>query len=200
MSRFRGIKIKTAQWIFILYCVMFFISFALCSASIAQENAAVREARIKTAVVYYLAKFITWPENTFQKSKRPLSVCTIGSKLILDFLEKTFDGKQVHNRSVKITRLMHEVKSPQLSSCDIVYLEEVSEQQTAGILKAITNLSILSISGQKDITDVGGMVWLFKDKNRVRIKINPKVAEKARLKVSSEILNIAEVVDDTDRE
>ena len=60
--------------------------------------------------------------------------------------------------------------------------------------------SVLTVGEQEGFAVRGGIVNLTKEKNKVRFEINLDAAKRAGLKMSSQLLKLAKVIHDTDKE
>ena len=61
------------------------------------ETAAASENAIKAAIVFKIAKFVSWPEQAFNGISEPLSVCLHQSDPLADALN-SLSGKAIHGR------------------------------------------------------------------------------------------------------
>ena len=165
----------------------------LCSADSVGASETEREARIKAAVMYYLVKFIEWPTEVFQSDSSPFGFCIGGEDSIGPYVKKALAKKRVRGRSIDI-RLLDKSLDSSGEGCNAIYYSKEFPSQKEGLANAIS-ANVLTISSEKDITADNGMVFLYEESNKVRIKISLSVTKSAKLKVSSELLNIAEVVE-----
>ena len=62
------------------------------------------------------------------------------------------------------------------------------------MLASLKQLPILTVSDAEGFADAWGIVQLFIETNRIRFAINPKAAERARLRLSSKLLSLARIV------
>jgi len=61
------------------------------------------------------------------------------------------------------------------------------------ILKALRGKSVLTVSDMDGFTSQGGMIQLVELENRISIRINPDSIEKGKLRVSSKLMQIAQI-------
>ncbi|MDC0358035.1 YfiR family protein [Oligoflexia bacterium] len=188
----------TTQWQGVVHTSLISISlFLLLTASVVSaETPKVREGRIKAACLYYLAKFVDWPKQSFVKQDAPMRLCILGQDLLNDHIVDTFKDKTVHGRKVEVSFLPKLVSEDALKACHILYFGSSPPRNMSQLLKHLQNKPHLTVGGNDQIISWGGMVELVREQNRIRIMIDRSIANKAGLSVSSELLSIATLVNE----
>jgi hypothetical protein len=169
----------------------FIMALLLCAGAVPvnAEPRAFDEYAIKAGFVYNFAKFVEWPADAFRDSQSPLVICIVGNDPFgskLDVLE----NKTVLGRKLVIRRL---AILDDILKCQGLFISRSENSQLPAILKAARNKNILTISEAPNFCRSGGMINLFLDGDKVRFEINIRNAEKARLKISSHLLNLAKI-------
>ena len=80
-------------------------------------------------------------------------------------------------------------------SCDLVYVTHDESGHTAALLERYAGLPVLMVSDAPDFIDDGGMVALSFDDGRVGMTINVTAYESVGLTISSQLLELAQVVE-----
>jgi len=62
---------------------------------------------------------------------------------------------------------------------------------SSGFLQKISKYAILSIGSQKDFTQLGGIIYLFAEDQKLRFYINNTAATGSGLKISSQLLKLS---------
>ena len=158
--------------------------------SYAAEPSQVREGRIKSALLYYLAKFVQWPPESFDGNS-PFKLCLLGNDALNTFVESTMKDKTVHGRIIEVVFSPTVKPASEYRKCNVLYFGNVDRESAKRILTSSSSFGILTVSSQPDFTKVGGLVHLFEENNKFRIKINIKNTERAKLSVSSELLQVS---------
>ncbi|MHC4182693.1 MAG: YfiR family protein [Planctomycetota bacterium] len=153
------------------------------------ESTASPEHLIKAAFVYKFAKFVEWPSNVFEDVTDPLTLCMLGEDPMGDAL-KFIKGKTIKGRQLSVKRIMSVEDSEQ---CNIIFVSK-SEKDPLTILNKIKNKNILSISDTKGFAHRGGIINLIKIEDMIRFEINVDAAQRAKLKISSKLLNLAVII------
>jgi len=158
------------------------------------ESKASPEYLVKAAFIYNFAKFVEWPSTVFENASRPLTLCISGDDPFGEALE-SIKGKTIRERELSIK---HRVSIEDLGQCHIIFVDK-SENNQSLILNKIKNMHILSISDTEGFVHRGGIISLIKIENKIRFEINIDAAQRAKLTISSKLLNLAEIVRDDSR-
>lgn len=180
-------------------CILI-LGIYVCGAwtSAMAEDAVVREGRIRAATMYYLSRFVRWPTDVVATKDSTIKICVLGEDSSTEFFEATFQGKMIGEHTLSVapitfTQDMTEFVA-KLQTCEMLYFGEVAAKDIRRVLEAVKELPILTVSGTEDITQIaGGIVYLFVEANKLRIKINYQTSVEAKLKISAELLNVAVV-------
>lgn len=156
---------------------------ALAHGNLADENA------VKAGFIQNFIKYTEWPTGS---SPQVFTLCAtaynpLGGQLRL-----------LENRSIGNLRIIfHAPVSPaEWHSCRAVFVAAES-RDTEPILKAMraqADQPVLTVSDLPGFSGRGGMIELRKENNRIRFIINLTAAEQAGLKMSSQMLKLAEQV------
>jgi len=173
-----------------------FAAMALWAAAapvvIASANSpAYTEYEVKAAFLYKFTKFVEWPEEAFSGPDAPLTIGVLGEDPFGYALEEAVRGKTVSNRRIEVQRTRSATESQR---CQMVFISASEEPKLGATLGALKGSSILTIGDVGRFAERGGMIGLLKDGNKIRFQINIDAAEDAGLKISSQLLNLAEVV------
>ena len=171
-------------------CIVQFF-FLTPSYTYAAEDSKVREGRIKAAVLYYLAKFIKWPEQAFKSSEDQIRLCLAGEDPLNKFVKRTVSSKQVSGRNLKIIFVDTKPPKVKVEECHILFIGESDSESRLKLLSKLKGKHALSVGVVDGFTQQGGLVQLFKEENKFRIRINLDNVHRANLEVSSELLQVA---------
>jgi hypothetical protein len=79
------------------------------------------------------------------------------------------------------------------SSCHLLVLTEQAKPMEEW-LKAVQDLPVLTVSDAPEFIARGGMLGLVVEENKVRFEANLEAVQRAKLKLSSQLLKLARVV------
>jgi YfiR/HmsC-like len=145
------------------------------------------EAAVKAAFVYNFTKFIEWP--TPIPADAPLTICIAGTRSELAASLTALAGKSAQGRMIEVK---NNVQGADIESCDVLFLG-----QRAHALANYTRrqVGLLTVSDVPDFVQSGGIIGLFNEGDRIRFAISPRNAEAARLKISSQLMKLAKVLE-----
>ncbi|HUI76802.1 MAG TPA: YfiR family protein [Bryobacteraceae bacterium] len=160
----------------------------LASCDDAQEPV---EYEVKAAFLYNFAKFVQWPSDAAGASAS-LRLCILGRDPFGSLLEKALTGRTVGEKPIEIGRA---AEARQLSTCQVVFISSSERTQAAAIVATLSARPILTVSEIPGFAALGGMVNFYIEDRRIRFEINPKAAARSGLRISSQLLKLARVVD-----
>lgn len=155
------------------------------------DNSPEREYRVKAAYLYNLLKFIEWPRSK-DNLETPLNVCYFDNHQINKEI-KGIAERKVNNQSIVLTALSARQKIPK--DCNLLFV--TSNNSDDGIFSQISDQLMPTLTVGEDDSFVHGlgMVALVRENNRIKLKINLKHTKKKRFKISSKLLQIAEIIE-----
>lgn len=149
-----------------------------------------REYEVKTALIYSIIKFVSWPESDKNRIGSPLCIAVLGQ----DPFNKDIDairGKTLKGRPVEIKRI-HRIED--IKGCEVLFICSSEKWQLPRILKYVQNLPVLTIADLGGFAQAGGMINLITVNNRVQFEINNNAAIRAQLRISSQLLKLAKII------
>jgi hypothetical protein len=158
-----------------------FLPFAL----VGQVDSSDVEARVKVAFVYNFARFVEWPQSP---PRQAIRIAVVGRGDLATPLEEITRGKTVNGRSIEVVRLTAAVPIPR---CDILLVEHSESKHVNNIIQSVAGKPVLTVSDGPNCMRDGAMIGFLLVEESVRFQINQEAAEKAGLKVSSQLLKVA---------
>ena len=175
-----------------LYCgLAIFIALVLGGPSGNARAAEFDEYAVKAAYLYNFAKFVEWPSEAFASDDAPLWICIAGANPFGDALTM-LSGKRVENHPVEVRHLP---TMTGLDRCHIVFIGRIEQGQFKTVLAKLARLPVLTVSDIGDFARAGGMIGLVEAGQRIRFDINLTTARQANLKLSSQLLKLASIVE-----
>jgi hypothetical protein len=157
----------------------------------AQTDVAPTEYQVKAVFLYNFAKFVDWPPESFRPGDATFVVGMVGSDPIEDDLKGILEGKTVKDRKITFRRIQDIADSRE---CQILYVAASEKKNLDRILQAVAGRPILIVSDMKNFIQLGGMIGFKLDDSKVRFDINQTVSSAANLKISAQLLKVAQVV------
>jgi len=151
-----------------------------------------QEYAVKSAFIYHFCRFSEWPRMV-NDTQSDFKVAVFGGTKFSTVLERTLAGKKAHQRQMTVTR----VQTPMdLTGFQVLVIPKKMTAQGLNLLNMKQNklLDILTISDDAQAIELGVMVQLFIEKNKVRFRINVAESEQHGVKISPRLLKLADEV------
>jgi len=176
------------------FCVVLLASiigfaFALSGAAIAAGSG--KAHRVKAAFVLNFAALTEWPSESFADAKDPIVICHVGGSQTNSLLDTAYSGRMVERRSIDFRHLR---SIERVSDCHIVFITAERGEQGRELIAAVAGESILTIGETEGFARSGGVIGFYIEGSKIRFEINLSAAERARLRISSRLLQLARLV------
>lgn len=161
---------------------------AICFQKSEPDN---MEMQVKAAYIYNFTKFITWNSQANGNGKsNQFIIAVAGSDLIADLLDN-IAKKQSDNKSIIVKRIRKDFSG--VANCDLLFVGAQEQQRLSLILKQVESTNVLTVSDIPEFARQGGMIGFFVKNDKVKIEINLNAANKAGLKISAKLLEVARI-------
>jgi hypothetical protein len=145
------------------------------------------EYQVKAAFLYKFARFIEWPAASFADTASPLIIGILGKDPFGPMLDQAIAGKLVKGRPLQVVRFSRLDQPPR---CHILFVGQRAEPDLAQLFALLGNRSVLSVGDSEDFAQAGGMIRLLVSGQHVLFEINTEAAQRAGLKISSQLLKL----------
>jgi hypothetical protein len=143
------------------------------------------EGRVKAAFVYNFARFVEWPPSPPRQSVR---IAVLGRGDLAAPLEEITRGKTVNGRPIEVIRVPSAASVPH---CDLLLVERSESKHLKSVVQAVVGSPVLIVCDGPNCLKDGAMIGFQLVEESVRFQINQEAAEKAGLKISSQLLKVA---------
>jgi hypothetical protein len=167
---------------------------ALCSGSLLLgehgEPRWANDYELRVAFVYNVARFVDWPQGV------------LGDRLVIGVLDEGpmmsvmvtfFADKHIGTRAIDVRAVRSRVE---IRSCNILLVSYSDSSRMRESLEQVQGMNVLTVGNGEQFVQLGGIVALAPRENTYKLFINPQAAERAHLKVSSKLLNLASLASD----
>jgi len=155
----------------------------------AQES---REYVLKAGIIYNFTKFIKWPKEVAKGIESDgLNLCVIGQDPFGKILDQLGQKVRSKNKKIFIKRFQ---SSQDASSCHILFISLSEKVRLEQILDQVNRLPILLIGDTPGYAYRGVGINFYIEENKNRFEINLEAVEKKGIRISSELLNLAKIV------
>jgi hypothetical protein len=157
------------------------------------QGDSVDEYRLKAAMLYHLTQFVEWPSSVYSDSHAPILLCVLGQDPFANSLTSTFPRETGSGRPMLIRHLEADTE---ISGCQILYVSSSERRTVAHIFSTLVGSSILTVGEMTQFAARGGIIQFSLEDQSVHFNINIDAASRARLKISSKLLALAQIVRD----
>jgi uncharacterized protein DUF4154 len=166
------------------------LALLLFFASVAHAES---EYDVKAAYLFKFTKFIEWPSAAFPDADAPFVIGVIGRDPFEGGLDRLIEGNTTGARRLEV-RHFNANDGNALRECQMIFVSASEQRRLGSILSALQGRPVLVVGESEGFASAGGMLGFALRENRVGIEVNSSAARQARLKISSQLLNIAKIV------
>lgn len=174
-------------WVFFLLA-----AFTLLPGNKAVSSSALTEDQVKAAYIYNFAKFVQWPESAFAGPDAPLKICIADSDSLFEAMESMKD-KTIQGRPLKISTYSSNSSAPE---CHILFIGQQGRKDAWNKRERKIIPNVLTIADFKSFTSQGGIIEFIPENTKIRFAVNLNSANRAGLKLSSNLLKLAVFVEE----
>jgi len=166
------------------------------------------ERQLKSAFLYNFIKFVDWPQNKFEDSNSAIIIGVVAKGTLEDEF-KPLIGKKIKNRTVIVRHFSgfddlnksgkqnsgepNEIAAS-LRKCHLLFICAAESSNISKIIDSVKDCNVLTVGEQTGFLETGGMINFLIEDNKVRFEINVDAAEKEKLKINSQLLQLAKRV------
>lgn len=144
------------------------------------------ERAVRAAYVFNLTKYVEWPAE-----KNELLIGFEGNRVTGEFLQKMLDGKSSDSKPIRVVLFPSE---EDLKKCSLLYVGDSTAKSIHAVLDRVGTRGLLTVGEEESFTQAGGMVGLVKVGDQIQIQVNLEATQRAGIKISSRLLNLAVIV------
>jgi len=143
------------------------------------------EYQVKASYLYNFLQFVEWPHDAFSSNR--ITLCIFGKDRFGSALAATA-GETSRGRTIEVRRAE---ALEELKSCHVVFLSSSERRREFQVLRALAGRPVLTIGETQGFTDRGGIINLVPVGKTIRFEINQQAAERNRLKISAQLMQLA---------
>lgn len=161
-----------------------------CLSAVVRAETPLPEYDVKAAFLFNIVKFIDWPPEAFASSSTPITIGILGQDPFGPILDRLVQGRVINQRRVIIRRA---TRVGELKNAHIVFISPSEAGHAAEICAALQTGPVISV-GDSDQTSPYVTINFSVEAGRIVFSVNRGPAERAGMKISSKLLNLAKSV------
>jgi hypothetical protein len=164
------------------------------------------DVALKARYLLNFAEFVEWPAEAFTNENMPLVVGVMGDDAILNELRE-LQVRRVAGRKVEVQEFnwgqFADKSAPidqRLCTCHILFIGRAENRLLPAVFNKIRGKRVLTVGDSPSFTrkyfsnQMCGIIDFFDTAGILGIEVNLDAAERAKLKVSSQLLRLVKVV------
>ncbi len=145
------------------------------------------EYRLKAAFVSKFPSFASWPDSALA-NRTAVEVCVARPNPFGQSLDELLVGERVHGKPL----VVRTVDGPEaVTTCHVLFVTHVGFNERRAFLAKVATLPVLTVGDYPTFLDEGGIVNLRLVDGRIRFDIDLGAANRAGLRLSSQLLQLA---------
>lgn len=148
------------------------------------------EYQVRAVFLFNFAQFVDWPAKAFSDPQAPMIIGVLGDDPFGAYLDETVRGEKVNDRPLVVQRFR---RVGEVKNCHVLFVSQSEADRFEQIFASLKGRNILTVGDRDDFTARGGMILLFNEKNKIRMRINLEAVTAANLVISSKLLRVAEL-------
>jgi len=153
------------------------------------------EYEVKSAFLFHFARLVAWPGWPSPSDPgEAFEIALVGGDPFGDALESTIGESQVQGRPIRIRRVPSVAALPRLPQ--LLFVGDADEAAARRALAAVRGHPVLTVGEASGFAQRGGMIgFRLTPDGRVTFDVNLARAEESGLRISSQLLRVARVVE-----
>jgi hypothetical protein len=175
-----------------LCAVLLLVALHVSALTMTAQDAKPTEYQVKAAYLADLGRFVEqWSSPSKPASDDPFAICILGQDPFGANLDRAVTGEKIGGTTVVAKRI---ARAQEAMGCKVLFISSSEENQWSAILATLGSSPVLTVADFPDFVKRGGMIQFVLDANHVRFEINLGSAQRAGLRLSSELLKVARLV------
>jgi hypothetical protein len=152
------------------------------------------EYQVKAAFIYKFATYVHWPAAGVDVTT-PFVIGILGKDPFGSALSAVIRGQNIQGSAILIRNVS---RVEEALGFDLIFVSSSERDNLQQIFLALRGAPVLTVSDVDQFAEQGGMIGLVTtEDNHIRFNINKAAIERPGLRASSQLLQLARIVDET---
>jgi hypothetical protein len=178
-----------------LLILLYTWTFITLNASAESDDLISGEFKIKAAYLYNFLKFTDWTDEVFPDTSGIIRITILGEDPFGDAFDR-LEGRTIKGKVLQITRIS---SIQDFDICHLLYICNSEMERLKEVIDLLKDSGVLTVGESEEFTQHGGIIGFFVEEDAVHFIINLTTAERSGIKFSSQLLQIARVVRDSQK-
>jgi YfiR/HmsC-like len=187
---------KNGRWRFAICRLLMALLVAVCllPGRAAPGDATGLEYKVKAGYLFNFAKLVEWPQSAFPAADSPMLVDVLGGGEVLDVMRQALEGQVVNGHPLRVRSVSPESINRE---AHILFMSREFDKSAGQVQAALAGSATLLVGETEGFAKRGGCINFLKSDGRVKFEVNPGAANRAGLKLGSQMMKLAIVVKDS---
>jgi hypothetical protein len=149
---------------------------------------------LRAAFLVRLVEFVEWPSAAAPAPGGVINVCVVGSDPFGPELQRLALAASTPERPLQGQRVR--TAADAVGVCHVAYIARSRRLLLRRDLAQLRAAPVLTVGEHPAFIEEGGIIAFRSQDTRIRLAISLAAAKRAQLKISSRLLDVAEIVDD----
>lgn len=163
------------------------LAMVLCAPSAMAQVAS--EVAVKSAFLLNFVRFTEWPADALAPGG-PITIC-LSDNAVADALDGLAGNRVVDGHPLSPRRV---AAGDALDSCTVLFIGRAASGDAPAMLARVAGRRVLTVSDVERFTELGGMIELYIEGDRMRFAVNLPATRASGLTLSSQLLSLARIV------
>jgi hypothetical protein len=152
-----------------------------------------REAKIKAAYIVKLVTYVEWPSSAFAAPGSPIVLGVAGESDVTQYVELITRERMVGDRRL-VFKYVADVNDAR--SCHVLFVSaRIAPTLLEILVEDLSKAPVLFVGEDSAFDAMRQVITFVVQDNRVRLQLSMLAASQRKLKISSQLAKLAEVVD-----
>ena len=159
-----------------------------CTGSGLLADEVIPEYKVKAAFLYNFTKFVEWPAVRTTEPGRPITIGVLGRNPFGDELANITRGRTVNGRSFAVSAVH---TTEEAAAVDLLFVCAGEEARMKAMQESLHDAGVLTVGESPQFLAAGGVINFVIVGDKVRFAVNLAASERAGLKLSAQLLKLA---------
>jgi len=145
------------------------------------------------AIGHFVTRYVKWPETAHKSKDSEFVVAVLGKDPFGKSLQEVLKGKKVGDHPIKVVSY---ASVDELEDCHLLFVPASSEKRLPKVLEFFKGKPTLLVCESIAPVRDGAHIAITIEKSKPKLTIHPAEAKRAKLELSSELLKLADIIED----
>jgi len=150
-----------------------------------------KEYQVKAAFLYNFTKFVDWPPKKFAHAQAPIVIGVLGKNPFGTALVEMLKDRKVNGREIEFKPID---SVAEIRGLHVLFVTAGEASRFTGLEPALRENSVLGVGESESFLSHGGAIIFALEGDKLRFEINMTSAERADVKISSQLQKLARKV------